>query len=120
MNTRTEERRRTERRRMAKRRRTMQIIARVAVSLCMAGMIGVIAYQNTIISESTTIETQKVYHVIEVQSGDTLYGIADRYMDDSEYEDAADYMKEIMLINHISDANSIVTGQNLIVPIFVD
>ncbi len=56
----------------------------------------------------------KYYTSIEVQYGDTLWGIASRYCD-SPYEDYNAYIKEVMLINRM-DGPNITAGSYLILP----
>ncbi len=55
-----------------------------------------------------------LYKSVYVKSGDTLWTIADLYMDES-YEDKADYIDEIREINHIS-GKSLQAGSYIIVP----
>lgn len=55
-----------------------------------------------------------LYKSVYVKAGDTLWTIADTYMDES-YEDKAEYIDEVMDINHIS-GNSLQAGSYIIVP----
>ena len=61
--------------------------------------------------------SQKYYTSIQINSGDTLWTIADKYMTD-EYADKNDYIREVCNINHIS-GDSIHSGQYLTVPYYV-
>ena len=60
----------------------------------------------------------KYYKSVMVQSGDTLWSIADKYMDDIEYIDERDFIKEVKSINHM-DSDNISYGTYIIVPYFV-
>lgn len=60
----------------------------------------------------------KYYTSIQVQKGDTLWGIANNYMTE-EYGSVNDYIEEICSINHISDSD-IHSGQYLTIPYYSD
>ena len=60
----------------------------------------------------------KYYTSIQVQSGDTLWGIADTYMTE-EYTGVSAYIDEICSINHIT-ADDIHAGQYLTIPYYSD
>jgi len=59
----------------------------------------------------------KYYANIEIQSGDTLWEIADTYMDSEHYMERKDYINEVMSINHMV-SDHLVSGQKLIVPYY--
>ena len=59
----------------------------------------------------------KYYANIEIQKGDTLWGIADDYMDSVHYVDRTEYLNEIMEINGMVNSR-LITGQKIIVPYF--
>ena len=61
-------------------------------------------------------EAYKYYTSIRIESGDTLWDIAGRYMT-NEYKDRKEYMKEVCSINHISE-NEIHAGQFLVIPYY--
>lgn len=60
----------------------------------------------------------KYYTTITVQSGETLWSIADDYIDYSQYKNKNAYISEVMSINHIADASGIISGQKLTVPYY--
>lgn len=60
----------------------------------------------------------KYYTSIQVQSGDTLWSIADEYMTE-EYAGVGAYIDEICSINHI-EADDIHAGQYLTIPYYSD
>lgn len=59
----------------------------------------------------------KYYANIEIKSGDTLWEIADEYMDTVYYADRTEYMDEIMVLNGMV-SDHLVIGQKLIVPYY--
>ncbi len=59
----------------------------------------------------------KYYSNIEIKSGDTLWDIADTYMDRAYYENRSDYISEVMKINGLS-SDKLISGESLIVPYY--
>ncbi len=62
-------------------------------------------------------ELHAYYTSIEVQQGDTLWEIADTYMQNSGMT-VQEYMDEICRLNHIADSDSIHEGGNLVIPYY--
>ena len=60
----------------------------------------------------------KYYTSIMVAYGDTLWEIADEYIDYSEYKDKETYIAEVKSINHLNADSDIKAGQYLIVPYY--
>ena len=60
----------------------------------------------------------KYYKSIVIQNGDTLWSIADRYMESSMYTDQREYVSEIKSINNLKSDN-ITYGEHLIVSYYV-
>lgn len=60
----------------------------------------------------------KYYTHIIVQQGETLWNIADEYIDYTQYKDKNAYIKEVQSINHLTDNSDIRTGQSLVVPYY--
>jgi nucleoid-associated protein YgaU len=60
----------------------------------------------------------KYYTAITVQSGDTLWSIADDYIDYSEYKNKEAYIAEVKSINRLDDTADIRSGQKLTVPYY--
>lgn len=59
----------------------------------------------------------KYYANITVQYGETLWDIADAYIDYDEYKDKNAYIAEVQSINHLNE-DVIIAGQHLIVPYY--
>jgi len=59
----------------------------------------------------------KYYTNIEIQPGDTLWSLAEDYMDDN-YESREDYIAEVRQINSLNSDCDIISGQFLIMPYY--
>lgn len=59
----------------------------------------------------------KYYTSYEVQSGDTLWTIAEAYSSGSNQSVKA-YVEEVCRINHLSDANQIYAGSRICIPYY--
>ena len=74
---------------------------------------------HAIISHATENNTEvsfKYYKSIEINTGDSLWAIAETYAGE-QYTSTQDYIDEVMHINHLSD-ESLIAGQYLIVPYY--
>lgn len=60
----------------------------------------------------------KYYTSVTVEQGDTLWSIADEFIDYNQYKSKAAYIAEVQSINHLDDTADIITGQALIVPYY--
>lgn len=60
----------------------------------------------------------KYYTSVTVESGETLWGISDRYIDYEHYEDKDAYIAEVTGINHLDPNGMLQAGQLLIVPYY--
>ena len=59
----------------------------------------------------------KYFTTIQVEEGDSLWSIAESYMDNLHYDSANEYIKEIMCINKLHE-DMIVCGQYLVIPYY--
>ena len=91
--------RNTKRRREVFRNKMIMLMLAVSIAIC-AGIFGtsslVDAHDNSVF-ESSNI---KCYKSIELQEGDTLWGIAETYMDET-YESVDEYISELNKINNL-------------------
>lgn len=96
------------------RRRCMTII----MTLCFI-LVGTISYHSFITKASAGDDTLlfKYYTKLTVQSGDTLWNIAEEYIDYEKYESKSDYISEVQSINHLKN-DDIYVGQTLVVPYY--
>lgn len=59
----------------------------------------------------------KYYTSVQVQPGDTLWDLADRYAGGEHYESQAQYITEVMNMNHLTE-ETICAGDYLIIPYY--
>lgn len=75
---------------------------------------------GTLLAKAEETEDEPVYKYytsIEIQKGDTLWDLADAYMDHDYYETRADYINEVMKINHLVTGH-LFAGKKLIIPYY--
>jgi len=87
---------------------------------CCFVLIGAISY-NSIQSSANTGENLirfKYYDHISISYGETLWDIADCYMDYQNYKNKKEYIEEVKHINHLDADGNIKAGQYLIVPYY--
>ena len=96
------------------------------IKLISATMIFAAAIILVLLLGNNTVKTKasanqngvKYYKSIMVKAGDSLWTIADRYMEPSEYVDEREYVNEIKQINKL-DSDNITYGEHLIVSYYV-
>jgi len=102
-------------------RRQKEIRRNIILSLMSAVILLVFAlsfYSFTSLANTDTKDVSyKYFTTIQVEEGDTLWTIAEEYMDDIHYESVKDYITEVMYINKFSD-ETILCGQYLVVPYY--
>lgn len=104
-----------------RRQRQLQIRFRLTIGIiaCIALFI-IIFSKNTITSNANKRASSiKMFTSIEIQGGDTLYSIANKYADE-HYSSANEYVREVIRINSLDNANDIVAGQYLVIPYYKD
>ena len=62
----------------------------------------------------------KYYTGITVSAEETLWDIAEEYIDYEHYEDKSSYIAEVRNINHLDDNCGVFAGQLLIIPYYAD
>ena len=79
-----------------------------------------ISYHAVNISADTGEKTIlfKYYTSVPVRYGETLWEIADEYIDYSQYQDKNDYVNEVMSINQLNEDGTVKAGQHLILPYY--
>lgn len=104
------------------RRRRRQILNRLlvaALSLCIISG-GALSYRALHSSADTGAEETrfKYYTNVSVAYGETLWKLAEEYMDEEMYQDKNAYISEVVSINHLENSDSLKEGQCLIVPYY--
>ena len=88
-------------------------------TICLAGALAITF--GSFLSKAETKESDvtyyKYYTNIEIQPGDTLWTLAENYMDEN-FESKEAYMAEVREINSLNDDSKIIAGQYLIMPYY--
>jgi len=100
--------------RRVRRQKCLTVGLALAVVICMI-LICAVSYSSIKVQANTGF---KYYTGITVESGETLWSIADRYIDYNYYEDKASYIAEVENINHLDADDILLTGQFLVVPYY--
>jgi hypothetical protein len=74
-------------------------------------------YTTEPLNSGTNGQKYKYYTSVQLEYGDTLWKVADRYMD-SEFYNHISYIEEVKSINHIHDENEVMAGKMLIIPYY--
>ena len=97
-----------------RRRKAFMSMVTVLSTICIV-LISVLSY-NTLKSNANS--GFKYYTKVSVEVGETLWELADKYIDYEHYEDKYSYIAEVQSINHLDETCSISAGQMLIVPYY--
>lgn len=65
-----------------------------------------------------TVNCYKYFTSIQIQKGDTLWTLADRYADE-HFKSRESFIREVMRTNHLTD-DSLTAGDYLIIPYYSD
>ena len=104
--------RNTKRRREAFRNRFIMLVLAISVAIG-AAVFGTSSLVDAHDNSGLESESKKCYKSIELQEGDTLWGIAELYMDDN-YNSIDEYISELKEINNL-DSDEIHEGHYLMV-----
>lgn len=106
-------------RRLRKQREIRRKCMMLVMTICLV-IVGAVSYHSISSSASTGSDeiNFKYYTSITVEYGETLWDIADEYIDYNEYKDKDDYIAEVQSINHLEDKGNIRAGQILVVPYY--
>ena len=67
--------------------------------------------------DGSTEVSYKYYKSISVANNDTLWSIAEQYMDAEHYDSISDYIQEVKCMNHLTD-DMINYGDYLVIPYY--
>jgi len=76
---------------------------------------------NTFTSDAQSdayIPEYKYYKSIDIDSGDTLWGIASKMYSQDHYDDINDYIDEVCNINHLDCSSNLIEGESIIIPYY--
>ncbi len=95
----------------------------VAIEMLMIAITGVLVYKTNSPSEAVQVVSEeetwyKYYTSYYVQEGDTLWSIADDYLDEGENYTRETWIKEVRQMNGLDWECHIRTGQHLSVPYY--
>lgn len=93
------------------------VIALAAITIVLFFIIIMQTSISSTASDSSHIVNYKYYKSVEIKKGDTLWSIANEYIDYNEYENIDEYIKEIMKTNSLK-SSSIKAGRYLIIPYY--
>ncbi len=86
-------------------------------------MFGVGVGFGTLLAKAEEPETDSMYYKyytsIKVEPGDTLWDLAELYMDDKHYDTRMDYIYEVININHMM-TDRLTAGKKIIIPYYSD
>lgn len=117
-NYRSEQRIRNNRIRRRMELRQKFLISILTICLVITFSIGINGFLSNAKDHSSPV-SYKYYTSITVSSEDTLWSIAEKYMDLEHYSSANDYIQEVKKMNHLQ--NGIITyGEHLIVPYYAN
>jgi cell division protein YceG involved in septum cleavage len=91
------------------------------VTLCLVFILGLTcgSFLSKAKGKDRNVSGQKRYTSVQIQSGDTLWELADTY-GDSVYASKSAYIKEVIRINSLSSEDCIISGQYLILPYYTE
>lgn len=106
---------RMQRRKREFRRKVISVLATVCLIAACA-----VSYRALVSSANSGTEelTFKYYTGVTVQQSDTLWSIADRYIDYTQYKNKQEYIREVCSINNIDEESVILAGQRIVVPYY--
>ncbi len=92
---------------------------RIALGLIIAVIVFTTSFITAVLMSKaqSDVVAVKYYTQITVGSGDTLSGLAARYMSD-DYRSIGAYIKEVRRINHLGEEEELIAGTNVVVPYY--
>lgn len=84
----------------------------------LTGKVTVAALRARYSTKDAIATETKLYKMYTIERGDSLWSIAEEYVDYGHYDDIRDYVDEVISINDLNDKNSITAGCNLVIPYY--
>lgn len=118
MNNRSEQRIRNNRTRRKMELRRKFILCMLTFCLIVTFSVGVSGFLSNAKDRNSQV-SYKYYTSITVSGDDTLWSIAEKYMDKDHYHSTNDYIQEVKNMNHLK-SDVITYGEHLIVSYYMD
>lgn len=103
------------------RKRRLRIVRnrRIALGLIIAVIVFTTSFIAAVLMSRASSDdvSVKYYTQITVQRGDTLSGLAARYMSDDS-NSTSSYINEVRSINHMSEDEELIAGTSVVVPYY--
>ena len=96
------------------RNKMMPVLFAILATVCMISICAV-SYCSIRTSASSSF---KYYTSVTIEDGETLWDIADKFIDYNYYKNKNSYITEVQHINHLDENCSIDAGQILILPYY--
>ncbi|MDE6739732.1 MAG: LysM peptidoglycan-binding domain-containing protein [Lachnospiraceae bacterium] len=109
--------RRIRRNRVRRQREMMKNFLILVMTVCLIVTCSVALSSFRSNAKADTVPSYKYYKSIVVSNNDTLWSIAEEYMDGEHYTSINDYIKEVKAMNSLSD-DSIQYGRHLVIPYY--
>lgn len=103
-----------------KRRRQQELRKNILLAIMGACLVIILSFGvNSFLSnaKSDSRPAPEYYKSVTIAKNDTLWSIAEEYMDEEHYNSVKDYIDEVMRINSLS-SDVIKYGENIIVPYY--
>lgn len=105
------------RRKREVRRNIFMIIAGISLILVLTFL------HKSVITSASDLSAKtycKYYESIMIEEGDTLWSFANEYSDNLHYDTIFDYMEEVCFINHLNSSDSLVAGNYIVLPYYME
>lgn len=107
-------------RRLRRQKELRKKIATILFTVCLVAICAVSYHSiETSANEGQDISF-KYYTRITVESGESMWDVAEKYMDYDHYEDKNAYIEEVIHINHLDEDAFVRAGQQITVPYYSD
>lgn len=91
------------------------VLAMIFICIMILGINGMISEAGTATEDELSF---KYYKNICLEQGDTLTSIARTYADREHYDSHDSYIREVVYMNHLKDADDVREGAYLIIPYY--
>lgn len=105
--------------RKLRRRREQRRRLAIALSALFLACVGVFSYCSMKSDAQSSSDIKfKYYTNVTLQYGDTVWELADQYIDYDRYEDKDDYIDEVCSINRLSSCDGLDAGETIVFPYY--